>query len=157
MRSLFVLLFTLMINSSFAFDKANSHIFVFVSFSMPDSSIKGWLNEGKLVSAPLVIRGLVNNSFKETLNKVIEIAKDKEEGIILDPTLFKKFKIQKVPAVVVTNQTCNLVNLCDSSDYAVLYGDVHLDYALKKIAEENPKLQMYTKPALEILDKKNND
>ena len=98
-------------------------ILVFVSFSMPKASIKGWVEQARISGAAIYIRGLVNNSFKETIAAVSELVKDTPGGLLIDPTLFKKYSITQVPAVVVVNR----------EDFDVIYGDVTLDYALNKI------------------------
>jgi conjugal transfer pilus assembly protein TrbC len=112
-----------------------ANILIFVSFSMPEVSIKGWMNEAEKIGAPVVIRGLVNNSFKATIQKMTELARDNHGGVQLDPTLFQKYQINQVPAVVVTTTEDTWPNETPK-EYIKVYGDVHLDYALKKIADQ---------------------
>lgn len=100
-------------------------ILIFVSFSMPKESIKSWIAQAKKVGAAVYIRGLVNNSFKDTTKAVHELVQDQPGGLLIDPTLFKKYAIAQVPAVIVTSG--------DSFD--AIYGDVTLDYALEKISK----------------------
>lgn len=101
-------------------------IMIFVSFSMPIESIKQWIAQANKISASVYIRGLVNNSFKDTTKVVRELVKDQIGGLLIDPTVFKKYAINQVPAVVVVN----------NSNFDVVYGDVSLDYALEKISKE---------------------
>src|ERR1700721_885673 len=89
-------LFTIALNS-ICYGAADGDILIFVSFSMPKESLKGWMDEAEKIHAPLVIRGLVNNSFKETVKKMTELANDNHGGVQLDPTLFKAFNIKQVP------------------------------------------------------------
>jgi conjugal transfer pilus assembly protein TrbC len=98
-------------------------IIIFVSFSMPKESIKGWITQAKKVGAAVYIRGLVNNSFKDTAKIISGLVQDQSGGLLIDPTLFKKHSITQVPAVVVVNR----------ESFDVIYGDVTLDYALEKI------------------------
>ena len=42
-------------------------ILIFISFSMPMESIRGWLKQANLIGASVYLRGLVKNSFKDTL------------------------------------------------------------------------------------------
>ena len=101
-------------------------IIIFISFSMPKQSIKDWLFEADKIGANVVMRGLINNSFKDTIGAIYDLIKyNQVQGIAIDPTLFKKFHINKVPAVVVVDSFDN---------YDVVYGDVTLDYALRAIA-----------------------
>lgn len=100
-------------------------IVIFVSFSMPKESIKGWIVQAKKIGAAVYIRGLVNNSFKDTTKAVRELLQDQSGGLLIDPTLFKKYAINQVPAVVVAG----------SNNFDVIYGDVMLDYALKRMSK----------------------
>jgi len=103
-------------------------ITIFVSFSMPKESLRTWLKEADKVNASVVIRGLVDNSFKATTKAVYDLVKDNDsQGVIIDPTLFEQFHINKVPAIVVTGADDN---------YDVVYGDITLDYGLRLIANK---------------------
>lgn len=104
---------------------AATPILIFVSFSMPKESIKSWIAQAKRVGAAVYIRGLVNNSFKDTAKAVRELLQEQPGGLLIDPTLFKKYAIIQAPAVVVTG----------SAAFDVIYGDVTLDYALERITQ----------------------
>lgn len=105
-------------------------ILIFVSFSMPEQSLRQWLNDAHKIGASVVIRGLKNNSFKETAIMMSKLlADDKAGGVDLNPVAFQEFKITQVPAVVVMDE--------NSHDYDVVYGNVSLDYALKTIAKRH--------------------
>lgn len=135
-------------NTSFAVNDEN--IYIFVSFSMPDKSLTGWLNDANRIKATLVIRGLYKSSFSETTKKVLNLLPDQKGGVLLDPTLFKRFHIEKVPAVLITSQTCILNKLCNEFD--VLYGDVTLKYALDEIKSKNSTHATYIKTVLSKLE-----
>jgi type-F conjugative transfer system pilin assembly protein TrbC len=120
---------------------SKSNIIIFASFSMPPRSVKGWMQEGSKAQTPVIIRGLINNSFKATIEKMAELAADNQGGVQLDPTLFQRYQITQVPAVVVTN----------NDDFDVIYGDVKLSYALQKIADQNDSVSPIAKNALEKL------
>ena len=100
-------------------------IIVFVSFSMPEESIKAWITQAQKIGAAVYIRGLVNNSFRDTAKIISGLVQDQPGGLLIDPTLFKKYSITQVPAVVVV----------DGESFDVVYGDVTLDYALEKISK----------------------
>jgi len=142
--SLFIILFHL---SAYA----EGNILIFASFSMPKESLKGWMNEAERIHASLVIRGLVNNSFKETTKRMMDLAQDNHGGVELNPMLFSAFNIKQVPAVVVTNDfQCVKTKTCQGK-YHVIYGDVHLGYALEKIANQNDELSVIAQSALQKL------
>lgn len=154
MRLLMIILFLLMSTITYA-DNSTSPIITFVSFSMPKESLKQWLGEAKQIHAPVIIRGLIDNSFKETINQMSQLINDNQNGVQLDPTLFKKFNIDKVPALVVReNNTCLATQSCIDK-YDVIYGDVSMEYALNKIILKNDDLSNIAQNALQTLrDKK---
>lgn len=130
---------------------AEGSILIFVSFSMPNESIKGWINDAEKIHAPVLIRGLVNNSFKETTKKMIVLSEDNHGGVQLDPQLFKALDIKQVPAVVVTkNIQCVTTKTCGGT-YDVVSGDVHLEYALEKIVRQKDELSPIAEAALKTL------
>lgn len=71
-------------------------IIVFVSLSMPEASLKALYKEAEVCGARMVIRGLINNSFAQTSQKLqsLKISMD------IDPPLFEEFKIEHVPVYV---------------------------------------------------------
>jgi type-F conjugative transfer system pilin assembly protein TrbC len=142
----YLLMLYLLTSSSFA-----SNIIIFVSFSMPKESIKQWIKEGQEINAPVVIRGLINNSFKETINVLYQLNKESTGGVQLDPTLFKKYQIDKVPAVLVTDTEHCLSNQTCKKHDDVVYGDVTLFYALKKIAMQDDEVSSFANEALKKL------
>lgn len=128
----------------------SSSVIIFVSFSMPKESLRGWIKEAEKIKAPIVIRGLVNNSFAETTKTVMSILPENRGGVQLDPTLFKRFHIDKVPAVVVIDPACLSKESCNA--YDVIYGNVPLSYALTKIIQQKNQLSPYAKVALQKLN-----
>lgn len=139
---------SLMMSVSEASSLQMSPIIIFVSFSMPKQSLKNWMRDAEKIHAPVVIRGLINNSFKETTKSMMELTKDNHGGVQLDPTVFEYFHIDKVPAVVVTtNAACSQHQSCPEN-YDVIYGDVTLRFALQKIADQNDSVSMIALNAL---------
>ncbi|HGK6639212.1 TPA: type-F conjugative transfer system pilin assembly protein TrbC [Legionella pneumophila] len=120
--------------------KKVSSVVVFLSFSMPEKSLKSWLRQCKMSGATPVIRGLINNSFKETMVAIKKLSEQSGTGMQLDPILFQTFAIKKVPAVVFAKDIpeCPAMMDCKPADYDVVYGDVSLGYALSKINEAQP-------------------
>ena len=97
-------------------------VFIFVSFSMPENSLRQWTMQAKKIDAPLLLRGLVDNSMKKTLQQLTSI-QGMEPGMQIDPEHFKEFGVTKVPAVV----------LSDGLKFDVVYGDQSLQSALWQI------------------------
>lgn len=94
---------------------------VFISFSMPKESIKQWISQADKANAQVYLRGFINDSFKQTmLEASFLVNENSREGFLLEPKLFEKFKIEKVPAVVFVE---------DNQEYVVVYGDIGLKAA----------------------------
>lgn len=116
---------------------------LFVSFSMPTSLIIDLSEQAHQFHIPMVIRGLVNNDFKETLKKLVEIKneahKSKREfyGLAIDPIWFEQFHIKKVPALVVTKRDskCELQKICSNQPFQAIYGNSSVKDSLRTISE----------------------
>jgi conjugal transfer pilus assembly protein TrbC len=124
---------------SFA-ERKTPPVMIFISFSMPDSNIKEWMKYAEQIHAPVILRGLVNNSFRQTILKITELTKDNRGGVQIDPILFKRFNITSVPAVVVWKENQCLPTQTCLASYDVIYGEVKLDYALERISLEKDSL-----------------
>lgn len=118
--------------------QAASSVLIFVSFSMPVESIKGWIRQAQKINASVYIRGLVNNSFKDTAKAVSGLVYDQKGGLLIDPNVFKEYGIIQVPAVVVVkgDNKKSGKQVKEKNDFDVIYGDVFLDYALEKISKD---------------------
>ncbi len=118
--------------------KNDSTLLVFVSFSMPKQSLQAWARQAKKAGGTLVLRGLVENSLRKTLLQIKDVlGAENLNTLNIDPVAFETFGIHTVPAVIVTNQTeVPALALSDTPRFDVIYGDVGLAYALKKIAED---------------------
>lgn len=103
-----------------------AELIVFVSFSLPDNSLKNWLAHTNHVGGSVVLRGLVNNSFKETIKRLHMLNKANPHGAQIDPEKFKDFNITQVPAVM----------LLTHHHYDIVFGDVGLEYALSHFARQ---------------------
>ena len=76
---------------------------VFVSFSMPTLSLKQIIQDAAHYQIPVVVRGLRENSFRKTIEKIFDLVKeDNKGGILINPVWFRKYDIKTVPAVVVS-------------------------------------------------------
>lgn len=130
------------------------NVFVLVSFSMPEESLTAWLNEAKKINAAVVIRGLINNSFKETTARLAPLLKKSPSGLLLDPTLFVRYDIGQVPAVLVRDPNkCQAPTRClDTDAFAAFYGNTSLAYGLKQIAKSEHPLASEAARALDKLE-----
>ena len=110
-------------------------VLIFVSFSMPDSSLRQWFAQAQRLHAPLIVRGLVNDSFPQTRAKIAALL----SGLVVEPRLFTDYQITQVPAVVVRNTSvvCPATQDCPHAyPFDVIAGDMGLDYALSAMANQ---------------------
>ena len=103
----------------------SDRILIFVSFSMPEYSLKALADSLKSSGhkATLIMRGLIDNSFKKTAVKIGEM----ETEIEINPGSFEDYKITKVPTFVL---------LQDGKETTRLSGNVTLNFAVDKLKEE---------------------
>lgn len=94
---------------------------IFVSFTMPAVALKSLYLEANKHGGVLLLRGLKNGSFKETAAYI----KSLEIGVQIDPIAFKKYCIDRVPTIVLAQ---------DTKFYAIS-GNVSFAYAREKLLE----------------------
>ncbi len=116
-------------------------VLILISFSMPLTSLQQWCDQAQKIQAPLVLRGLVSDSFVETQKAVKAITDHCHGGVMIDPRLFEHYHVTQVPAVIVRkeiNKTCLPNQSCwQPKEEAIAIGDVGLESALKTIAEQD--------------------
>ena len=112
-----------------------------ISLAMPTEELRNLLRELKRVGSGAVIRGLVNNDFKTTVERVREIADgdDSLAGISVDPTIFERFSVDRVPAFIMPLEP---IEGCSPSGCAVpehvkAVGSITLDYFLRMIVRRS--------------------
>lgn len=98
-----------------------------ISFSIPDEGLKRMLHETHRYGIPATLRGLVNNDMKATTDAVMGLVKAGiTEGVQIDPTLYSRYGIRSVPALVVR---------CKAG-FDVIQGNIRLKQALEKVVEK---------------------
>jgi len=129
-----------------------NHLYVFVSYSMPEDMIKAYAREAMWSGASLVVKGLLEgeeiSDFVQKKAKALLNGKGYTAAMHIDPRLFDAFEINSVPAIVLSkddvSQYCvssskkvnekNATPLCESrkpDTYVKVSGAITLDYALK--------------------------
>lgn len=122
-------------------------LLVFISSSMPKASLRLLARQAAAVGAPLVLRGVVGESFPTTGEFMRKVYGDDEPKAhaMIDPTLFGRFDVHQAPAfVLVPSGVCvtGVRNCPDSTPVHVhIAGDVTLDYALDFIARTRPEFR----------------
>lgn len=107
---------------------------IFISSSVPKKSLKNLASEVRNVGGVLVLRGFINNSFKESVNFIKELHSQGVSAIV-DPHSFKLYDITQVPSFVLISDN----NKCHPKICTPLHdkisGNINLKYALEQIKE----------------------
>jgi conjugal transfer pilus assembly protein TrbC len=117
---------------------------LFVSFSMPEDLLFSLADEASIFGIPVVLNGLVEGDFKKTIehfNQLKEEAKKQHRtfsGVSIDPVWFEQFKVQKIPALVVSHRpsSCEAEVVCAAQKYDIVYGNASIKDGLKLIARK---------------------
>ena len=123
-------------NSQLKSIENDSQLLIFVSFSMPEQSLKLWAEQASKVNGKLLLRGFVEDSLQKTTEETLRIFKEPKADFLIHPEAFEKFGIEKVPAVVIAKPDDCLADDCPAPDFDVVYGDTSLEDALNKIASD---------------------
>lgn len=104
---------------------AEANYYIFISSSMHQEHIKSIIREGKRLGAVVVLQGLVNDSFLNTQKYFKTIIKDTDGGVTINPPLFKKFNVTRVPCFV----------LARGDKFDKIGGTMTAEWALNKFQE----------------------
>ncbi|MHC1698871.1 MAG: type-F conjugative transfer system pilin assembly protein TrbC [Geobacteraceae bacterium] len=140
----------------------DERVYIFISSSMPKRTLRNYVRDVAKLGDPnvkLVMRGLVGGMkyLKPTLRFVGSLLVKDEEcdpqqrkcerlgaGVEIDPLLFRRYGIERVPAIVFARK----VNVLDAqmseglernmavAEFHVLNGDMALEYALERFRTE---------------------
>jgi conjugal transfer pilus assembly protein TrbC len=130
---------------------------------MPEESLRLLAQSAAETNAVLVLRGLHDHALKATLVRLRELLGDSaraaEPALVLDPTLFRRFDVDKVPTFVAA---LGRVERCTDSDCPVpehlkVAGDVSLGYALQVMARraKAPAMRDHIQRTRDRLQRKN--
>lgn len=107
-------------------------LIIFVSFSMPDDLLIKYSQQAKDAGATLVLRGLYEHSLRKTQAKAAPL-NPAVAGWEINPVLFRKFHVNKVPSIVLADAEAAEVveNGCaQPGAYLKVDGDVSVHEAL---------------------------
>ncbi len=119
-------------------------LLVFVSFSMPETSLGRLVDQAARTGATLVLRGFVEDSLQKTVSRVQRVIGTRKVGFQIDPQAFDRFSITATPSFVLIKDgavpaPCAAGTCFDTSSYALAAGDVSVDYALRFIQRTAPR------------------
>jgi conjugal transfer pilus assembly protein TrbC len=111
-------------SSSSVSSDQDTEVLIFISFSMPEASLKALSQSmtGCGYKTRLVLRGLVDNSFRKTATRI----RDLETEIEINPQAFEIFDIKEVPTFVRVHK---------DREVARLKGNVTLGFAIDRLRE----------------------
>lgn len=129
---------------------------IFISFSMPEDSIKRYLyqaskvNNGRTVK--LVVIGLdESKSLIKTQRRIAKLMKGHSAEVDIDPGAFERFQIKSVPAFAFYEDDALAEAQCAlegkpqqksaNDTRMVVYGDVPLDYAIDHLLKDKRSKQ----------------
>jgi type-F conjugative transfer system pilin assembly protein TrbC len=118
--------------------KPDGELLVLVSFSMPKEALQNLAQQAEKAGAVLVLRGMVNDSLAETTKAVQSLLGDKagDSTFQVNPNVFRAYGVQDVPTFVIAKKPADGKSACElGADYVSVRGDVTLEYALRKLAE----------------------
>lgn len=119
---------------------AEEGFIVFISLSMPPASLDRLIDQSIAMKFTLVLRGMSGQSLTDTIKTVQALVGQREADIQIDPRLFTRFGINRVPAVALVSP--------DTGKSGVVYGDVSVDYALEHMVNAMPGVAKYAKKLL---------
>ncbi len=126
-----------------AADRQVSGVVLFASLGMPKASLDRLIDDASRLRAPIVLRGLVDGSLGATRRRIAEAMGERLVAWQIDPTLFSRFDVSAVPALVLVDPAQPIpveckTDQCRAGGFAKVAGDVTAEYALRLIAERDP-------------------
>jgi len=116
-------------------------VYVAVSLSMPPEALRELARDAHRAGARVVIRGLVDGSFKATMLRVRQVFDDRSAGgVAIDPQVFKAFDVTAVPTVIAARsrvEPCGTLGCIPAAPpFDKVSGNISLDAALKALEVE---------------------
>ena len=129
-------------------------LLVFISFSMPPRVIEELSRQAKESGAVLVLRGMKDANMRSTKEAAAKLNRGGAEWMI-HPELFKQFKVDQVPSVVLAAAGADQVdsNGCAPDvEFASVVGEVSIEYALKVIrSKATPEIASMAATKLKLM------
>ncbi len=132
---------------------------IFVTLAMPEASLRQLVDQASRAGAVLVLRGLKDQSMRQTLATVRDLIGDRPVGWLVDPQAFERFAVRQAPTFVLDLNEPGPAGAelaCESGRpmpeaFVSVAGDVSLDYALEAILRRRPEAAARIDPLLKRL------
>ncbi len=120
-------------------------LLVFISLAMPEATITRLLDQAARARATLLLRGLVNGSLRDTVERMQRLIGNRQVAVQIDPQAFDRFGITRTPSFVLVRdgaagQPCAAGNCIARDQFALAAGDVSLDYVLRFFERSAPAI-----------------
>jgi len=124
---------------------AGPGLLIFISFELPEPTLARLVDQAARARASLVLRGLVNNSLRDTVERVQRLIGSRQVSVQIDPQAFDRFAVTRTPSFVLLQggaqpRACGAAACFAADQFALAAGDVSLDYALEFIQRSTPRL-----------------
>lgn len=119
----------------------NGDLMIFVSLTMPDGMLEQYAAQAKRFNATLVLRGFVDDKLSSTRETLARLNRSGAQWDI-SPEPFKTFKIDKVPAIVLSTATDSSImedGCAHPEAYTAIFGDLPVIDALDKMSLRGQK------------------
>ena len=118
-------------------------LLVFVSLSMPRSTLQRLVDQAARAKASIVLRGFANGSLRDTVAQVQGLIGSRQVAVQIDPLAFDRYTVTRVPTFVLVRDgtrpvACASGSCAPADSFLRTSGDVSLDYALEHMRRSAP-------------------
>jgi conjugal transfer pilus assembly protein TrbC len=128
---------------------------IFVTLDMPQGSLRRLVDQAERAGAVLVLRGLKNQSMRQTVAAVSELLGQRKAGWVIDPEAFERHGVEAAPTFLLTTgedaPPCSATTCTVPRPFISVSGDVSLDYALEHMVRRHPGAAAVAGPYLSRL------
>ncbi len=128
---------------------------IFVTLDMPQGSLRRLVDQAERAGAVLVLRGLKNQSMRQTVAAVSDLLGQRRAGWVIDPEAFERHGVEAAPTFLLTlgedAPPCSATTCTVPRPFVSVSGDVSLDYALENMARRLPGAAAVASPYLSRL------
>jgi len=143
-------------NSNHKIKQPINQLLIFISASLPRQSLINYANSARKSGAVLVLRGLINNSMKQTAKFIHNLSKQGTYAII-DPISYRNFNITQVPTIVLISDDhqCQYGKCTFTPRHDRITGNITLNYTLREF-KNNGEFKQEAKRYLSDLEGRRN-
>jgi type-F conjugative transfer system pilin assembly protein TrbC len=138
-------------------EEETNELILFVSLSMPTGSLERAARDVKKTSGMLVMRGASRGVGPgKWVESIADMKPMTDNGgeVFLHPDMFDRYNIKKVPALVIAPDAQAGCTEDACREFAVIYGDVSLEYALDQLTERKDSIGRIARERLALLGKR---